>query len=83
MTLGETAVWLMRIAGSTICMLGGVRLASTALRAKRFDLVGAAAIAIGFAVLACSIWIAGGEVSLRTLGPAVRGAFKALFGQFI
>lgn len=76
----EFVVMTLRIMGVVMAAMGGARVVRGLFHGPRIDWLGIFLIAAGTMVLIVMVWAEGGEISARTLGPAVRGAIRALMG---
>ncbi|MGB0926256.1 MAG: hypothetical protein ACPGVA_03535 [Pikeienuella sp.] len=70
----------LRIMAVVMAAMGGARVVRGLFNGLRVDWLGVALIAAGTIVLIVMVWAQGGEISVRTLAPAIRGAVRALVG---
>ena len=74
----DFVVMVLRILGVVMAGMGGARIVQGLFRGPRIDWLGVFLIAAGTMVLVVMVWAKGGELSVSALGPALRGAIRAL-----
>ena len=74
----EFVVMVLRILGVVMAAMGGARIVKGLFNGLRIDWLGVCLAASGTMVLVVMVWAKGGEMSASSLGPAIRGAVRAL-----